>query len=410
MTTNNLLPVCRICGHKAHWLGSHLMSEHGLTVEEYLTMHEGAPTASKEALEKFNARRKARVLPPKLEDLTIEFAGTEFKVNTDVPLSVCAPPVPFYTPPKYGDQSENVEDVFLHLDGDDSPIYVHGPAGTGKDACFQAWSNKTRTPCLMVQINPDVDVSKYLYSHEIGEKGTFYKEGKLLKALRDGYVTEKGERIPYLVILTDVDRMTEEQGEHLRMIIDSVSGRIATPDGGMEKVLKGTRIVATANSAGNGSAGGRYASSRVVDASIMSRFTFKFEYTTLHWKDEKPILVDRFPVLARHGGESLWGQVEKSVKAIREAINSDMGGIDMEFGHRELVAWMKSTAIYAARDLKKGGKVKPDVLKRGFKTVLRSVEGTTRGDLERLVNAHIKGGIVDAGDTSHISDGELVDF
>jgi len=410
MTTTNLLPVCRECGFKSHWLGTHLMSEHGLTVEEYLAKHEGAATASKEALEKFSARRKARTLPPKLEDLTIEFAGTDFKVHTNVPLSVCAPPVPFYTPPKYGEQSENVEDVFLHLEGDDAPIYVHGPAGTGKDACFQAWSYKTRTPCLMVQINPDVDVSKFLYSHEIGEKGTYYKEGKLLKALRDGYVTDDGERVPYLIILTDVDRMTEEQGEHLRMIIDSVSGRIATPDGGVEKVLKGTRIVATANSAGNGSTGGRYASSRVVDASIMSRFTFKFEYTTLDWEDEKPILVDRFPILARHGGDSLWEQVEKCSKAIRKAIVSEMGGIDMEFGHRELVAWMKSTAIYAKRDLDKKGKVGSDVLKRGFKTVLRSVEGTTRGDLQRLVNPHLQGGIIDMGDTSHIGDGELVDL
>ena len=404
------LPVCRECGHKAHWLGTHLMQEHGMTIEEYLAKHEGAPTASEEAIAKFNARRKARALPPNVEDLTVDFAGTEFKVNYKVPLSVCAPHEPWYHPPKYGDQGENVEDVFLHLEGDDSPLYVHGPAGTGKDAAFQKWSYLTRTPCLMVQINPDVDVSKFLYSHEIGETGTFYKEGKLLKALRDGYVCDDGTRVPYLIILTDVDRMTEEQGEHLRMIIDSVSGRIATPDGGVEKVLKGTRIVATANSAGNGSTGGRYASSRVVDASIMSRFTFKFEYTTLDWRDEKPILVGRFPILARHGGDNLWGQVEKSVKAIRDAINADFGGIDMEFGHRELVAWMKSTAIYAKRSLKKDGKIAPDVLKRGFKVVLRSVEGTTRKDLERLVNVHIDGGIIDSGDTSHIDEGELHSF
>lgn len=408
MTTSSL-PVCQICGHKAHWLGTHLMSEHNLTVQAYLELHEGAPTASQEALDKFSARRKARKLPPTLDDLRVEFAGTEFKVNHKVPLSVCAPEVPFYTPPKYGEQGENVEDVFLHLEGDTSPIYVHGQAGTGKDACFQAWSYLTRTPCLMVQINPDVDVSKFLFSHEIGEKGTFYKEGQLLKALRDGYVTDDGERIPYLIILTDVDRMTEEQGEHLRMIIDSVSGRIATPDGGVEKVLKGTRIVATANSAGNGSTGGRYASSRVVDASIMSRFTFKFEYTTLDWKDEKPILVDRFPILARYGGDNLWGQVKECVKAIRSAINAEYGGIDMEFGHRELVAWMKSSSIYAKRGLDKKGAFDTECLKKGFKTVLRSVEGQARKDLERLVNVHIAGGIIET-DTSHISDGELVDL
>lgn len=407
-TTNTSLPTCQICGHQAHWLGTHLMAEHSLTIEEYLAQYEGAATASEEAVAKFNARRKARALPPALDTLTVDFAGTEFPVNYKVPLSVCAPEVPFYTPPKYGDQAENVEDVFLHLEGDDSPIYVHGAAGTGKDACFQAWSYLTRTPCLMVQINPDVDVSKFLFSHEIGKEGTYYKEGKLLKALRDGYVTDDGTRVPYLVILTDVDRMTEEQGEHLRMIIDSVSGRIATPDGGVEKVLKGTRIVATANSAGNGSTGGRYASSRVVDASIMSRFTFKFEYCTLDWRDEKPILVDRFPILARHGGDSLWGQVEKSVKAIRNAIKSD--AIRMEFGHRELVAWMKSTAIYARKSLKKGGSFDTECLKKGFKTVLRSVEGQARKDLERLVNAHIEGGIIDGGDTSHIDSGELHSF
>ena len=119
-------------------------------------------------------------------------------------------------------------------------------------------------------------------------------------------------------------------------------------------------------------------------------------------------MVDRFPILARHGGEGLWTQVEKSVKAIRNAIKSD--AIRMEFGHRELVAWMKSSSIYARKSLKKGGSFDTESLKKGFKTVLRSVEGQSRKDLERLVNAHIKGGLVDAGDTSHIDDGELVNL
>ena len=64
--------------------------------------------------------------------------------------------------------------------------------------------------------------------------------------------------------------------------------------------------MATANSIGNGSA--RYSSAQVMDASILSRFDSKWEFTTLDWKDESQIIKAKFPLLARICGSIEYGE------------------------------------------------------------------------------------------------------
>ena len=125
-------------------------------------------------------------------------------------------------------------------------------------------------------------------------------------------------------------------------MLDSVSKRIQHPDGSTLPVLEGTRIVATANSIGNGSS--RYSSAQVMDASILSRFDSKWEFTTLDWKDEGNIIKAKFPLLARIMGgakvkeRGFFDNIGDVVKSIRGAIASD--SIEMEFGHREVCGWM----------------------------------------------------------------------
>lgn len=409
MTTNQLptLPVCRECGHTSHWLGDHILEAHGMSVSQYLAKHEGAETISQEAYDAMLSRRKTRNHPTKREDLSIKFGGLEFDVNYEVPADACAPENPYYRFPTQGKAKEACFNAVLGLMRGVSQ-FVWGCAGTGKDAFFQRFSELTRTPCKVIQVNPDLDISKILFSHEICPvKGSYYKEGVLLKALRDGYVTESGKRIPYLIILTDIDRATPQQGEHLRMVLDSVQGRIQTPDGGVEKVLKGSRIVATANSTGNGAIGGRYASSQVMDSSILSRFTYTWEFKTLSWKDEEIVVRSKFPILARHC-EEIFTAVGKTTEVIRKA--TERGDLEMEFGHRELSGWMDFAECLAEYDLKRGRKIRTHILKESFQVVLQALDSDMRDAVTQMVDTHIRGGLVNQGDTSHIGDGELHSF
>ena len=291
-STNNgatmSLPTCAICGHTSHSLVNHIQEAHNMTLEAYADAYPNSPIVSQEAVDKINARRKRRNTPVAVTDLRAMFHDFDMDINLDVEVGVCGAngvrPA-HYKLPSYGAAKNIIFDICLDIESGATQL-IYGPAGTGKDAFWLNYSWVTRTPCVSIQINPDVDISKVLFSHEIDPvEGTIYKMGHLAKALTEGYLSPiSGRRVPYLIVLTDVDRCDPQQGEHLRLMLDSVSKRIQHPDGSTLPVLEGTRIVATANSIGNGSA--RYSSAQVMDASILSRFDSKWEFTTLDWKDE----------------------------------------------------------------------------------------------------------------------------
>ena len=415
---NNMsnLPVCAICGFSAHSLVNHIQEAHNMSLEAYATAHPNAPLVSQEALDKINARRKRRSAPVAPQDLRALFHDFDMDINLDVEVGVCGAngvrPA-HYKLPSYGKAKQIIFDICLDIESGASQL-IYGPAGTGKDAFWLNYSWVTRTPCMSIQINPDVDISKVLFSHEIdAQKGTHYKMGALAKALTEGYVSPKtGRRVPYLIVLTDIDRCDPAQGEHLRLMLDSVSKRIQHPEGHTIPVLDGTRIVATANSIGNGSA--RYSSAQVMDASILSRFDSKWEFTTLDWRDESNIVKAKFPLLARlcggmkYDGGDFFDNIGNVVGAIRKAVKD--GSIEMEFGHRELCGWMKHMQSRVVFYHKRGRKIPTTLVKDSFRQVRNAVDEGMHAQLDMLVDTFIRGGVIDQGNTSHIGSGELVDL
>ena len=414
-TTDTNLPVCAICGHTSHYIGDHIQEAHGMSLADYSAQYPNAPIASAEVVAKINSRRKRRAEPTKPTELKAMFHDFDFDINLNVPVEVCGvngERPAHYRLPSAGDAKRVIFDVLLDVVSGASQI-IYGPAGTGKDAFWLNFSWVTRTPCISIQINPDVDISKVLFSHEISaENGTFQKMGSLARCLTDGYTCEDGTVIPFLVVLTDIDRATVQQAEHLRLMLDSVQKRIQHPDGHTIPIIKGTRIVATANSIGNGS--GRYASAQVMDNSILSRFESKWEFCTLHWSDEEIIIRNKFPLLSRHCGHLTYGEdtffqnIGRVVSTIRSAIKTN--SIEMEFGHRELCGWMKHLQSRVEYCVKRNKSLPSTLLKDSFRQVRGAVDENMRDQLNMLVDTYIKGGVVDQGNTSHIDDGELMDF
>lgn len=420
-STNNgatmSLPTCAICGFSAHSLVNHIQEAHNMSLEAYAEANPNAPLVSQEALAKINARRKRRSVPVAPQDLRALFHDFDMEINLDVEVGVCGANgvrPSHYKLPSYGKAKSIIFDICLDIESGATQL-IYGPAGTGKDAFWLNYSWVTRTPCMSIQINPDVDISKVLFSHEIdAQNGTYYKMGALAKALTEGYVSPTtGRRVPYLIVLTDIDRCDPAQGEHLRLMLDSVSKRIQHPDGYTIPVLEGTRIVATANSIGNGSS--RYSSAQVMDASILSRFDSKWEFTTLDWRDESNIIKAKFPLLARlcggmkyDGGKDFFENIGDVVGAIRKAIASD--SIEMEFGHREVCGWMKHLQSRCVFYHKRGRKIPSTLVKDSFRQVRSAVDKDMHAQLDMLVDTFIKGGVIDQGNTSHIGSGELLDL
>lgn len=398
MTTTNAPLSCELCGHKAHALAPHLMEAHGLGVEEY----EGETVS--EALEAAfaaHAKGKKRV-PFTGTSVTARFAGIELPVALDVPESACQPLPQGYAVPQFGKLADDIRRVAVRVAaGNRKPIWVWGPPGTGKDAVFAALSAKMRRPSVVFNIAPDVDVSGWLATRALGKDGTYWEEGPLLRALRDGYVTPSGRRVPYLVVLSDLDRATRSQMEPLRAILDSLGGRVQAADG-MHRVLPGTLVVATANTSGGGDTTGRYTASPV-DTSVLDRFTFKVAFHNMDGRDEEPILRGKYAALCARFPELLT-TVMRATTALRDAIAK--GDVYMDFGHRSVCNWMDATSAEAACDLrtKDGSKV----LRAGLQDILAGCPNDeTREQVKVLVDPHLKGGAVEEGDTSHISSDPL---
>tara|TARA_B100000212_G_scaffold237028_1_gene180372 strand:- start:394 stop:1179 length:786 start_codon:yes stop_codon:yes gene_type:complete len=193
----------------------------------------------------------------------------------------------------------------------------------------------------MLTIDPSLDIDSWMFEKDFGpgkdgQAETFYTYGKLFKALTEGYTDANGDVHPYIVLLSDFDRATKAQVEKLRLILDSIQGRVMGPNGDAVPVIPGTTIVATANSQGGGDETGRCISARPVDSSIMNRFERKVIFSPMSWKDEGEIIKSKFPTLFEHDASAL-DAIGLSTKALRKAIED--GELYAEFSHRDVCNW-----------------------------------------------------------------------
>lgn len=385
---------CPICGHEGHYLAPHLLEAHGVGEGEFAG--ETVSPALEAAFEA-SVKGKRRTAFDPAKGVTAKFAGIPLPVNLDVPSEACLPLPACYAVPAYGKLADAIRRVAARVAaGNSKPLWVWGPPGTGKDAVFSALSARMRRPARVFNITPDADISGWLATRALGPEGTYWEEGELLKALRDGYRTADGRVVPYLIVLSDVDRATRAQQEPLRAILDSLGGRVPAANG-MHRVLPGTLVVATANTSGGGDTSGRYTATPT-DTSVLDRFTFKVTFANMDVRDEEPLLRAKYPALAARFPE-LVPAIMRATTAIRDAVEKEE--LFLDFGHRTVSNWMDAIQVEATYYT---GKDAAKVIRAGLQDVLAGCPNEdTREALKRLVDPHLKGGAVDEGDTSHIS-------
>lgn len=386
---------CAICGFEAPFLGAHLREEHGMNVAEYQLEHD-SPVVTGELMKKHSKKISKRT-PVNKGALEVTLKKVPFDVNTDVPEEACLPLPEHYQLPEHGQLTMAIQHVLVGLKNKRS-IYVHGLPGSGKDALFHAVSAMTRTPGKIFQVQPEADIQSWFFARAFSDKGTFWEEGDLLKALRDGYVTEDGRRVPYMILLTDFDRAGRSQAEAMRLVMDSIKGRVPGPNGTTHPVLPGTTIVATGNTSGAGDFRGRMTSANIIDASIMDRFQIKIEFPWMDWEDEAIVVKKKFPELVEEFPDLL-KQVGAAVLSIRKAIAEDK--IAGEFSHRAICAWMQHSADFLALS-KKGTKSLHDTLVFGWAAVSGAwPDPRTASQVLELINPHIENGVGAASKPNH---------
>lgn len=378
------------------FLAGHLMDAHGLSLPEYLTEHPGAATVSQRLLDAHKAKqRPGPKHPVGASDLSVTMGPVSFPVNVGVPASACLPMPAHYRIPDHGLLGEDVSQALVALRFRRS-LYVHGLPGSGKDALLHAFSAMTRTPGMIRQVRPGADVEGWFFARGFTESGTCWEEGEVLKALRDGYLCTDGRRIPYLVLFTDFDRADREQAESVRLITDSIQGRVDGPGGRTAPVLPGTIITGTGNTSGGGDERGRMVSANLLDASLMDRWERVLLFHWMEWVDEEPVLESKFPILAQAYGQPLWDKFKQITKVLREAIYDDK--LAGEFSHRALCAILgHATDIL----LLSGGKPPNDLFKKAVRVWIDKLpDRENRENAIHMMDPHL--GLLAVGDISHI--------
>jgi hypothetical protein len=399
---------CRICGHKDLFLADHLAEGHSTTIEAYLREYPGADTVSDLVLEaEESARPKVtRRAASDADTLTVPLAGLDIPVWSGVDADACLPLPENYRFPRYGKLGKKVLLATEYL-AVGRHCWISGAPGTGKDASVHAFSALCRRPALMLTIDPNLDLEAWLYTRSFGPDGdggtrTFWEFGSLWNALTEGYTAADGKVYPYIILLSDFDRATKAQVEKLRLICDSIGGRVMGPDGVAVPVIPGTTIVATANSQGGGDTTGRCISSRPVDSSIMDRFKRKVIFTAMSWKDEGPILQSKFPILFDRIPEA-YDTLGNCTKALRKAVAA--GDLYCEFSHRTLSDWCEAVEDRMA--------LRPKANRSSLLADCSEVwidglpDEETRMEAGRIIDTYLKGGVFEGGSAE--DDDELVE-
>jgi MoxR-like ATPase len=408
MTETATKVKCKLDGAQVHYLPSYLVEKHGMTVEEYLQKYPKAPLESADVAERYAASIKnlRREAPPPPDRLTVDVAGLRLPVNPDVPEEACLPLPSHYRLPTHGQLGKDVRRAVRHF-VQRRIHWIWGPTGCGKDALPSALCAWTRTPSALFPVNPDTDITAWFYDKNFAKGETRWVFGELFNALVHGYTSPiSGRQIPMTIVLSDFDRASRAQAEALRLVGDSIEGRVKGPRGETYPVLPGTRIIITANTMGGGDASGKSVSANVLDTSILNRIERKLRFHLIDWRDEEPVVRAKYPLFTERYGHML-DKIGNATAALRSAVeNEELYG---EFSHRDLCTWIgECEDIIDTHDRFGEGPLPRNILSLGFQSYADGLSDVQNKSLaESLVDPYVKGGTLPRGKTAGIKDDPL---
>jgi nitric oxide reductase NorQ protein len=150
--------------------------------------------------------------------------------------------LPFYRP--HGNEVA----VFEHAYGNQLPLMIKGPTGCGKTRFVQHMAARLGRPLYTVACHDDLTAADLVGRHLIGESGTYWSDGPLTRAVREGaicYLDEVVEaRKDTTVVmhpLTDDRRILplERTGETLRAPPEFML--VVSYNPGYQNLLKGMK-------------------------------------------------------------------------------------------------------------------------------------------------------------------------
>ncbi|WP_293645253.1 CbbQ/NirQ/NorQ/GpvN family protein [Thiolapillus sp.] len=150
--------------------------------------------------------------------------------------------IPFYLP------QGNEADLFQHAWNNQLPVMIKGPTGCGKTRFIEHMAAHLGRPLYTVSCHDDLTAADLVGRHLIGEQGTFWVDGPLTRAVREGaicYLDEvvEARKDTTVVIhpLTDDRRILpiERTGETLKAPAEFML--VVSYNPGYQNILKGMK-------------------------------------------------------------------------------------------------------------------------------------------------------------------------
>ena len=100
----------------------------------------------------------------------------------DIPIEIAADPHPFYR------ASGGEVELFEHAFKNRLPMLIKGPTGCGKTRFVQHMASRLGRPLYTVACHDDLTAADLVGRHLIGDSGTYWSDGPLTRAVREGAI------------------------------------------------------------------------------------------------------------------------------------------------------------------------------------------------------------------------------
>ena len=170
-------------------------------------------------------------------------------------------------------------------------VYLHGPHGSGKSSHIEQVAARLNWPCIRVNLDGHITRADL-----VGRDMVLLRDGKQVTEFVPGILVWALER-PVALVFDEYDAGRPDVMFVIQRVLES-NGRFTLLD--QNRVItphRHFRLFATANTAGQGDAGGLYAGTQALNQAQMDRWHLVAELGYLAPEREQEVLLSRLPSL-----------------------------------------------------------------------------------------------------------------
>jgi len=252
--------TCAICGLKAHILATHIVNEHGMSLEDYQKAHgsfmsDAAKAKLKEMTVEANNERIDLAIKP---TFGVQIGALKAKTWSWKAPHKTTPKID----PEYVFRSELLALLVAAHENKDDRLLLTGPTGSGKSTCVIQAAARLNVPFYRVNLDNEVTKADFVGQYTLKGDETIYQYGVLPLAMRSGA----------WLLIDEWDMGNPGVTAVLQAVLEGNPLQIADT-GEIVYPEEGFRIFATGNTIGQGDETGLYSGTQVQNFAQLDRFT-----------------------------------------------------------------------------------------------------------------------------------------